>query len=224
MIFTALYTQTIEPLSCIDAISFVWISQILLPLLPWSVDKEVENQIKNGNIAYELARPIDLYQLLFCKSFAIRIAPMVFHTPLLAITAALFFGLGKPLSLDSFLAFLLSVLFGALLSTAITTLITISLFWTLAGDGIGRILPQTALFFSGTALPLPLFPNFLQPFFNVQPFRGVIDIPCRLYTGLIPSSEALFPLCFQLAWTLVFICLGKLLLKCAQKRIVIQGG
>jgi len=64
----------------------------------------------------------------------------------------------------------------------------------------------------------------MQPFLNMQPFRGVMDIPCRLYTGVIPVADALYYFGFQLAWTAVFILFGQWLLCKAMKNFVIQGG
>jgi ABC-2 type transport system permease protein len=64
----------------------------------------------------------------------------------------------------------------------------------------------------------------MQPFLNVQPFRCIVDIPCRLYTGVIPADQTLYYLALQLAWALIFIYLGMLAMRKAMKRAVIQGG
>ena len=145
-----------------------------------------------------------------------------FDSPL--FVAWLFFGLPLPASGAAGVAFGVSVLIAAFLSSAITTMKLITLFWTLSGEGIQRLLPSVALLFSGMIVPLPLFPGWLQPFLNIQPFRGIIDIPCRFYTGVIPLNEALYYIGFQLFWTLVFVLFGKLLLNKALKHFVVLGG
>ena len=63
MILTAFYAQSASglPLSLAQAITFVWLGQALLQLLPWNMDREIEAQVKNGNVAYDLvpaARPL----------------------------------------------------------------------------------------------------------------------------------------------------------------------
>lgn len=226
MILTAFYAQAAEPapISLVQAVTFTWIGQALLGLIPWNVDKEVETQIKSGNVAYELIRPLDLYWLWFCRSMAMRVVPTLLRSIPLFILAGLFFGLIPPLSWLAGIAFGISLVFSALLSSAITTLVIVTLFWTISGEGVLRLLPHVVIVFSGMVVPLPLFPDWLQPFLNIQPFRCILDIPCRLYTGVIPSNEAFYYLAFQLLWGSIFVFTGRSLMKKAIKQLVIQGG
>ena len=46
-------------------------------------------------------------------------------------------------------------------------------------------LPDRILF-AGLIVPLPLFPDWLQPFLYWQPFRGMADVPFHVYSGHIP--------------------------------------
>ncbi len=226
MILTAFYAQASEtqPISLEQAITFIWMGQTLLQLLPWNIDKEVEAQVKSGNVAFELLRPLDLYWLWFCRSMAMRLIPTLLRSIPLFILAQLFFGLAQPISLPAAAAFGVSLVFSALLSSAITTLVIMTLFWTVSGEGILRLLPHVVVVFSGMVVPLPLFPEWMQSFLNIQPFRCIIDIPCRLYTGIIPSSEALSYFAFQFFWVLGFVGAGRLLVKKAINHFVIQGG
>lgn len=226
MIYRAFYEGTVivEPISVNQAITFIWLGQALLQIMPWSIDKEIEAQVKNGNVAYELIRPIHLYGLWFARSFALRAVPTLMRCfPIFVIGGGLF-GLSAPVSWAAGLAFFLSVIFAFILSSAITTVVLISLFWTVSGEGIQRLLPHLTLLFSGMVVPLPLFPDWMQPFLNIQPFRGVMDIPCRLYTGVIPAADAFYYFGFQLAWAVTFVLLGQWLISKAMKRFVIQGG
>lgn len=226
MIIEAFYAQsnTQEPLTLNQAVAYIWLGQALLQLLPWNIDKEVELQIRTGNVAYELVRPLDLYGLWFARSLAMRLTPTLMRFIPLFLVAGLFFDLQAPVSLGAGIAFGISMLFAALLSAAMTTWIIITLFWTISGEGILRLIPHTTLLLSGMLVPLPLFPDFMQPFLNWQPFRGIIDIPVKIYTGVIPVAEAPFYFCFQIGWFLIFVFLGKKLLNRALKQFVIQGG
>lgn len=226
MILTAFYAQASSspPISLSQAITFIWIGQAFLQLLPWNIDKEIEIQVRNGNVAYELIRPLDLYWIWFSRSIAMRLIPTLLRSFPIFVLAGLFFGLTKPISEIGGMIFGLSVLFSILLSATITTLVIISLFWTISGEGILRLLPHIVLVLSGLAVPLPLFPDWMQPFLNFQPFRGIIDIPSRLYMGIIPSEKAVYYLAFQLIWSLIFIGMGKFLMSKAMKKFVAQGG
>lgn len=226
MILTAFYAQAPgpQPISLPQAITFIWIGQALLASLPWNIDKELEAQIKNGNVSYELVRPIALYRLWYARAFALRTIPTIMRCIPVFTIAALFFELPAPASLSASLAFGISLIFGAFLSAAITTSVMISLFWTISGEGIQRLMPHVALLLSGLVVPLPLFPDWLQPVLNLQPLRGILDIPSRLYTGVIPAHEVFYYLGFQLVWILILVAVGNRLMNRALKQIAIQGG
>jgi ABC-2 type transport system permease protein len=213
-----------QPLSLPQAISLTWLGQVLLQFLPWTVDAELEEQIKNGNVAYELTRPINLYWMWFFRSAATRIIPALLHAFPVMVLAVAVFNLPGPPSLLSGIGFCTSVTLAATLSTAMSAFIVITLFWTLSGDGIKKLLPHTSLLLSGVVIPLPLFPTWAQTFLNIQPFRAIVDIPSRIYTGVIPDTEIYLYLCMQMVWILGFIWAGQWLMQRAMKRFVVQGG
>lgn len=226
LLLSALYAQShaSQPISLQQAITFIWLGQSVLPLLPWDVDEGVEESVKSGNVVYTLTQPLELYWLFFFRSLGLRLVPTLIRMTLLFTIAGLFFGLSAPISWGAGAAYLCSFFFAALLSSAITTAVMITLFWTISGEGIQRILPHLTLLFSGLLVPLPLFPEWMQPLLNAQPLRGILDIPCRLYTGVIPLHQAPWYFGFQLLWCGLFIILGRWLIHQAIRRIEIQGG
>ena len=226
MILIALYTQTDapQPITLAQAITFIWLAQATITLLPWDIDIEVEEMVRTGNVVCALTHPIDLYWLFFARSSALRILPTLGRIPIIIGIAWLCFGLSSPVSLGAGVAFAVSLLFSSFLASAITAVVMTSLFWTLSGEGIKRILPHFTLLLSGAIVPLPLFPEWLQPILSIQPMRGIIDIPCRIYTGVIPLNEAAYYLAFQVAWIMLIVMSGRLLMAMALRKIEIQGG
>ena len=86
-------------------------------------------------------------------------------------------------------------------------------------------LAQASIFvFSGMIVPLPLFPDWSHPLLDVLPFRGLVDLPFRLYMGHIPAREVLGVLGHQLLWTAVLVVLGRCLLARGTRPLVVQGG
>ncbi|MEH2243537.1 hypothetical protein [Nostoc sp.] len=79
-------------------------------------------------------------------------------------------------------AFFLSFIGAILLSSALTMLLTVSMMWTLSGEGINSILPTLIIMFSGMIVPLPLFPEWSKPLLNALPFSGLVDQPFRQIT------------------------------------------
>ena len=188
-----------------EVITYLWLGQATLVLQPWNVDTDIAAMIRSGNVVYELLRPIDLYSLWFGRSLAMRTAPAIVRAIPIFIIAGLFFGLGAPASVGSFAAWAASILGAALLSSALTTLFTIFLLWTVSGDGIYRLSFAVVYVLSGLVIPLPLFPGWMQGMIHFLPFRGLADTPSRLYIGTIPPSGVLPVIGQQLVWTIAFV-------------------
>ena len=76
------------------AITYTWLAQGLLVLLPWSGDPEVAHAVRTGAVAYDRLRPVDAYALWFARSagwIAARVLPRVAGRPVylaLAMDAA----------------------------------------------------------------------------------------------------------------------------------------
>src|SRR6185503_7006316 len=81
---------------------------------------------------------------------------------------------------------------GALvLSTALTMLLQITLFWTISGKGVQVFATSLATLLGGLVIPLPLFPDWAQPILRALPFAGLMDLPGRVYTGHLAGADAL---------------------------------
>ena len=89
------------------------------------------------------------------------------------------------------------------------TILTVSLLWTLSGQGVTQIVTVSVMIFSGSIVPLPFFPDWAQPVLSFLPFRGLVDTPFRLYLGHIPPGDLLLALAHQLAWAITLILLGR---------------
>ena len=226
MIFTAFYhsVSTVQPMTLEQTITYLWLVQALLMVVPWTGDAEISNLIRTGNVAFEMCRPVDLYNLWFARALAQRTAPAILRCFPMFILAGLFLGLKPPASLEAGLAFLVAILGGIFLSASFTVLQSVFLFWTISGVGAARLFPSLVLFCSGMLVPLPLFPKWAQPILDFLPFRGIIDAPFRLYLGHLPPSETFSLMGHQLIWLSVIVLFTRWLLGRGLRRAVIQGG
>jgi ABC-2 type transport system permease protein len=225
MIFAAfLRSGAPSPMTIEEVVTYVWLGQALLMILPWRPDPEVEQSIRTGTVAYELLRPLDLYNHWFARAVAFRSAPTLLRSVPLLVLAWLFFGMRLPAGLPALLAFLGAMAAALLLSAAITTLINVTMMWTIAGQGTWVLVSALAWLFSGMIVPLPLFPDWAQPVLAVLPFRGLMDAPFRLYMGHLPAAHAVATIVHQLAWSAAFVMFGRWLLSRGTRRLVVQGG
>lgn len=221
-----------QPMSIVEVVSYIWLGQAMLGMLPWSIDKDIEAMIRSGDVSYELVRPLDLYTFWFCRTIALRTAtttlraiPMVIFAMIgLPLVGAVDWALLPPADLITLLAFVISLGCALMLACAFTMLMHVVLVWTISGEGLNRFMPAIVNVFSGMIVPLPLFPDWMQGFLEWQPFRGLVDVPFRIYTGNIPLGSAAPDVALQLLWAAVFIWLGRRMLTGSMRRMVVQGG
>lgn len=223
---------TDQPMTVVEIAAYVWLGQALLAVFPWNVDGEIAEMIRSGSVAYELTRPLNLYWFWFARTIALRTAPttlrclpmIIFAMWIMPALGLEKWALAPPPDWAAGIGFLISQTLGLLLACAMTMLMHVVLVWTLSGDGVNRIFPSIALVLSGNILPLPLFPDWMQSFLELQPFQGLVDVPFRIYAGNITGSDLLVELAQQIFWTTIFIAWGYWALGRVQRRLVAQGG
>ncbi|MBI3038434.1 ABC-2 family transporter protein [bacterium] len=225
MIFGAFYEKSgNQTLTFSECVIYIWLGQAIFAMFPWYPDHEIQAMVRSGNIAYELSRPIDLYWFWFFRAFATRAAPTLLRSFPIFLIAGLFFGLKIPSDFSHLLGWLIATLGGLALSASISAILSISVLFTLNGDGVTKLFPAVAYIFSGMIVPLPLFPESWQLFLKALPFSAFLDAPFKIYIGKVSNDEFLSILAHQAAWVLFFVFTGKFLLNRAVRRITVQGG
>ena len=72
-----------------QAITYTWIAQGLLALLPWAGDPEVAQAVRTGSVAYDRLRPVDAYGFWFARTAGWIAARMLPRLGLMLCFAAL---------------------------------------------------------------------------------------------------------------------------------------
>ncbi len=222
------YTAGVEAgLPLPQAITYLWVGQILFSLQAGGIDGGIHEMITKGDVGVELCRPLDLHTHWFMKLGAKRVAPFFLRgIPVLTVGLLMpaHFRVGPPASAGALLAFAMACCGALLLSSSFSALghaLLLDLKW---GTGPIHSMFLLSSVLAGGYLPLQLWPDALQPFLRLQPFAGMLDLPVRLYLGLTPLSQLPEALALQLGWVAVFILLGRWLIARNLKRLVVQGG
>lgn len=216
------------PMAFSDLAAYIWMQQAFLALyMTWFLENEIFELIKNGNIAYELCRPVDLYGMWFARSMATRLSRAVLRCMPILIFAAFLpkpYGLVLPRDPKAFLWFLITMVLAFLVVIAFCMLVYIVTFYTISPMGVRMVAVAAVEFFSGAVIPLPFLPDKVQRVFELLPFASMQNVPLRAYTGDISGTGLYKAFILQVFWAVILILSGKLLMKKALKKVVIQGG
>lgn len=216
------------PMAFEDLSGYIWLQQAFLALfMTWFYDNDIFDSIHSGGVAYELSRPCDLYTMWFVKNMSIRMSRVVLRCiPVLTVAALLPkpYGVGLPDTLAAAMLFPVSMILGFLVLVAFSMLVYISAFYTVSSMGIRILATSTMEFFAGAVIPIPFFPEALQPILNALPFASMQNTPFLIYTGYLGVGEALRSIALQILWLLGLLALGKVLIGRALRKVVVQGG
>ena len=135
IVYTALYKVTsVKEINLQELMSYLWLNQSFFALIYLDDrDTDIFNMIKNGEIAYELMRPYNLYKWWFIKIIAKRYSSVALRClPIIVVSFLLPkpYNLSMPNSLLSLLLFLISILLGSFVIVEINLIIITIGFYT----------------------------------------------------------------------------------------------
>ena len=89
LVFRAFYQADASafPMSFEAVASYIWLQQAFLALfMAWMMEAEIFSSIVDGNIAYEMCRPIHIYSMWFARSVANRVSKALLRcAPILVV-------------------------------------------------------------------------------------------------------------------------------------------
>jgi len=230
LMFRAFYRsgQNVFPMGFEQLTSYIWLQQAFLAMfMAWFYDNEIFDHITSGSIAYELCRPCDLYGMWYVKNMAIRLSRVVLRCfPILFVATLLPapYGITLPHSMEGAVMFLFSMTLGFLVMIAFNMLVYISAFFTVSPMGIRILITSVLEFLCGAIIPIPFFPEWLQPVLYALPFGSMQNTPFLIYVGHLAIDEGWRAIGLQCFWLIALLLIGKTFMRCALKKVVVQGG
>ncbi len=230
MVFRAFYHADAAPfpMSFSATASYLWLQQAFLAFFAaWMMENEIFDSIVNGNIAYELCRPINIYNMWYSRSIANRLSRAVLRCfPILIVAAFLPqpYGIETPASLLHFILFLITLALGLAVTVSFCMMIYMLTFFTISPQGLRMVFTSTVEFFAGAIIPLPFFPEKIQKILELLPFASMQNVALRIYSGSMGNYEMQKAILLQVFWLIAVTIAGKLLCRLAEKRITVQGG
>jgi ABC-2 type transport system permease protein len=220
------------PMNLAQTVNYIWLGQILFRILPFSIDEEIAAMIRNGNVAYELVRPVNLHAYWFTRSLVLRSVPILLSgIPLVLLSAVILPLAGRadlallpPASPEALAGTAISLFLAVFISAGITAFASFLTLVFLTQDGVVSFLYILVWGLTGVLVPLPFFPDLARQIFLFLPLRGMVDVPCQIYSGTISRASIPFELALQAFWALLLFVAGHLLCKSTTRRVTVQGG
>lgn len=210
-----------------QAVTFVWLSQALLMtcvMMGGGFEDELIERIRTGDIAVDLYRPADL-QLWWLAGDLGRAAFHLLGRGIVPMAIGAFaFDLAMPVNPLTWVAFLVAVALGVVVSFAIRFLVALSAFWLMDGAGVAQMAMLVGTFFSGLLLPLNIFPGLLGEVARALPWSSLLQIPADIFLGRRTGGDLVAAYAFQASWALALLAAGRALQSVATRRVVVQGG
>ncbi|MBF0315858.1 MAG: ABC-2 family transporter protein [Oligoflexia bacterium] len=223
-LFESIYPSgtTIGGLNVKQALSYVCLTQAILMVIPqWGVIG-VDEDIRSGQIATHLSRPINYYLSTLSQRLGSSAFFLLFRTlPILGIGAFVGF-LFLPTSIARAALFLLSTFLGAWIAISIHFLAELSAFWMESSRGIKMLFNGLINFFSGMIIPVTFFPESVRQISRFLPFEYTLNTPTLLY--LDKGGNVLHALLAQLTWIGILWIVCTILLSYGERKLVVHGG
>jgi ABC-2 type transport system permease protein len=207
-----------------QTITYIILTQLLVPVAAWTVTGSLGYFIRNGEIATELVRPFDLQLRFYVEGWA-SVASLVLQQAIpIGLLAAVAFGFRLTLDPVVWALFLVSFSFGITISFFVDWLIGCLGFFTTEVFGLTVLRTGIALFFSGALIPLVMLPSSLRNVAYALPFGQSVYQPLSLLAGIAPTSQAPHILLVQFLWLIALGIAARAAYRFAVRHVTVQGG
>ena len=211
----------------VDAVTFVWLGQALLMTVAlWGggTTDDLAERIRSGDIAIDLYRPVGLLGWYLAGDLGRAAYHLLTRGLAPTVIGALLFELTWPPDRAAMVGFAVSLVLAVVVSFAIRFLLACTAFWLLDFAGMRLLGAVLAIFFSGLALPLVIFPGPLRDVALLLPWASFLQTPADIWLGQRAGWELVGGIALQTGWAVVLLGACALVLSAATRKVVVQGG
>ncbi len=207
-----------------EMVTYVCIGWISRSMYFSSIDEEIDELVRSGQISIFLLRPVHFHLMMICQAAGESLFRLLFFsTPILA-AILLLYPVMLPPSFGVFILFSFSTVFSFFIFAELNFIVGMLSFYLKSIEGITRAKYFLTQLLSGLLLPLSFFPAWLRPAIEILPFKNIAFVPLQMYLGKVAGMEILWLFISQTLWLFLLVVAGQLLWKKAVRRLTLQGG
>lgn len=228
-IFTQLWEVTfagtgetfIEGFSLKSLLWYLVVTESIILAMPRLVDK-VEKEVKNGDIAYFLNRPLSYVAYHYCGFLAEGLLRIVVNLLIGGLLISLIYG-GTELSIERLPGLIILMASALTLHFAIVMGICLCSFWVEEVQGYELVYTRMVMILGGMMVPLEIFPGWLQSIAGMLPFPYILYAPAKYAVG-VGDSVFLEILMGQWLWIGAFTVVTALVFRWGVSKVHVNGG
>jgi ABC-2 type transport system permease protein len=205
-----------------DAVTYVWMQQgMLMTVFSW-VWADIAVRVRTGDIATDFHRPVDFQGYWLVQDLGRAVYHALFRGIPPVLVASLVFHLRFPSHGLTWLWFVASLVLAVCVSFALRFLTNLTAFWILDHRGVISITSFAWPFLSGLfGIPLAYLPAGVFTVVAALPFASMGQTPMSVFLEKPGTAGAIL---LQVFWAVALLALGRVVLRAAERRLVVQGG
>lgn len=197
---------------------------ILSVLFYCSVGDELGSRIRDGNIALDMLKPLNIYIFFLAQDMGNLLSALLLKAIPLFLISLLFIPFTPPVSVAAYMCFFLSIILSYAILWLTSALVGLLTFWAMHVGPLGFVKDVIVRILSGSLIPIWFLPDWLQRLINFTPFVYTYQLTAGVYIGKISVNQALEGNLLQLLWIGILLLLFILLKKRAFAKVLVQGG
>ncbi|MBA4384863.1 MAG: hypothetical protein C0410_09010 [Anaerolinea sp.] len=216
-------TPVLGGLTLSDTITYILLARFLSPLIDTRMIFSFGFMIRNGQVAVELIRPLDM-QFRYLVETLSEVGVFIVQRIPIFLFAWLVLGMRLPKDPGLWIVFGVTLLLGQIVIFLFDWTFACISFYTTETWGLSVVRVGVGAFFSGSLVPLLLMPVWLQTTAAAMPFAQAMAVPISFLSGISTLTDAPKLVLIQLVWILGLLIISRLVFNVAIKRITVQGG
>jgi ABC-2 type transport system permease protein len=219
--YEAMGQQTVAGFTVAQMIWYLTVTESILLSRP-RVSREIDQDVRSGDVAYQLIRPYDYVTFRLAAYLGERALRFVSCLAIGTVLALLYVG-PIELSPTAVLAAGLVVLVGAIVDFLGAVAIGLCAFWVEDTQPLQLLYDRAIMLLGGLLLPLELFPDWIARILAALPFQLILYAPARM--AVTGDLSNLIPMLVQLGVTLALaLALARGVFALATRRLHANGG
>ena len=184
---------------------------------------DMNQRVRTGQISMDISRPFPFQMQLIMEAIGYSCFQVIFMAIPVMLIEVCFFDVAIPNK--SHIIFFILFSMGAMgIKILLSICIATFSFRVFEIGVLNRFLEDVISLFSGSLIPLWIFPDKLYSFAEILPFRFIIYIPVTIYMGRYNMKEIKMLFVIMLLFLGVLTVIAAMLWNKALKKVMINGG